>query len=29
VRGGYFHSPDTPSWRGAKLKAQRQLYVYM
>jgi len=25
----YFHSPNTPSWRGAQLKkkAQRQLYL--
>jgi hypothetical protein len=24
----YFHSPTTPSWRGAQLKAQGQLYLY-
>jgi hypothetical protein len=23
----YIHSPNTPSWRGAQLKAQRQLYL--
>jgi len=23
----YFHSPDTPSWSGAQLKAQGQLYL--
>jgi hypothetical protein len=22
----YLHSPNTPSWRGAQLKAQGQLY---
>jgi hypothetical protein len=25
----YLHSPDTPSWRGAQLKAQGQLYLYL
>jgi hypothetical protein len=24
----YLHSPNTPTWRGAKIKAQGQLYVY-
>jgi hypothetical protein len=24
----YLHSPNTPSWRGAQLKAQGQLYIY-
>jgi hypothetical protein len=23
------HSPNTPSWRGAQLKAQRRLYLYV
>jgi hypothetical protein len=23
----YLHSPNTPSWRGAQLKAQGQLYL--
>jgi len=23
----YFHSPNMPSWRGAQLKTQGQLYV--
>jgi len=23
----YFHSPNTPSWSGARLKAQGQLYL--
>jgi hypothetical protein len=28
--GLYFHSPNTPSWRGAQLKvAQEQLYFYL
>jgi hypothetical protein len=25
----YHHSPNTPSWRGAQLKAQEQLYLYL
>jgi hypothetical protein len=25
----YFHSPNTPSWRGAQLKKHRQLYLYL
>jgi hypothetical protein len=25
----YLHSPNAPSWRGAQLKAQRQLYLYL
>jgi hypothetical protein len=26
----YFHSPNTPSWRGAQFKkAQKQLYLYL
>jgi len=25
----YLHSSNTPSWHGAKLKAQGQLYVYL
>jgi hypothetical protein len=25
----YLHSPNTPSWRGAQLKAQGQLYLYL
>jgi hypothetical protein len=25
----YHHSPNTPSWRGAQLKAQGQLYLYL
>jgi hypothetical protein len=24
----YLQSPNTPSWRGAQLKAQGQLYLY-
>jgi hypothetical protein len=24
----HFHSPNTPSWRGAQLKAQAELYLY-
>jgi hypothetical protein len=25
----YLHSPNTPSWRGAQLKAQGQLYLFL
>jgi hypothetical protein len=25
----YLHSPNTPSWRGAQLKSQGQLYLYL
>jgi hypothetical protein len=25
----YNHSPNTPAWRGAQLKAQGQLYLYL
>jgi len=25
----YLHSPNTPPWRGAPLKAQGQLYLYL
>jgi hypothetical protein len=24
----YLHSPNTPSWRGAQVKAQSQLYLF-